>query len=88
MAAGVSTPVSYADSPFQEHTDRSLTLRSGVPSASMFFEHLADEDDAALMRPFFDVVIPKIDEHQNHHYMLCVAHSDARRFFEIHIIYR
>ena len=25
-----------------------------------------------------DVVIRKIDEHQNHLYMLCVAHSDAR----------
>ena len=43
----------------------------------MFFEHLADEDDAALMRLFFDVVIRKIDEHQNHHYMLCEALSDA-----------
>ena len=30
---------------------RPLTLfGSGVPAASMFFEHLADADDAALMR--------------------------------------
>ena len=39
-------PVGFADGP-EGHT---VFAKTGVPAASMFCEHLADADDAALMR--------------------------------------
>ena len=42
-----------------------------------YAQGLAPHALCLVTKPCIDVVIRKIDEHQNHHYMLCEALSDA-----------